>query len=1811
MIERITDIEGVDIEWIGEAPIEPKLEALAEEKLPGTAISRALDPIENEWLKTMELEGIPTGGPLRGEKEFRGIPALAPFVGGVGKPRPEMTSDMWEEVAKREMKGAIEGLAAVGEVPTTILTGLAGFVGGGVSSGASLVQSGLANLFGADVSMKEALEESIKAGEETAGMMTWQPRTKLAQEAVEVAMTPTHWVVDKVRGFGNFLIDKGIPIIDENATPQQIVDELEAWNRGERRMNPAMVTAITTPLELYAIGKMLSKAHGAAKSIGKDLYPTLPKPTDIGISRRELNKIDKQILAELMEKKPPPEPPPEPPGPPGGIARTPEELSRLKEPLEKSPIGSSAESLMETVVEEPKVEIKTDALSGEKIVTVEEVPKTRAEVRKARAKKKVVDEDEGVPGVKSLEEPPAPVAGEVIEEPIPSKPDLKIVPKKEKAPIEEHYPSAEEIGVEGVADALQEVNKSLSRAEAIKQAEGIVAYKTKPVGGEAPTMSKAEWEDKYSIGDYEYHQGKLPLINLKTRPGQLRALEFIRSVTKDPLEQIVKDEMLSMMRENIFTYEEAVKAGKVRMPTAKEAPSAPELFDSTTTGTPHWDGLLKKGEAKIVRMTPDEYLEQQAKAKGTYPEDVSQYVLDETVVEYVERMKKGEKAPLPLIDWVEKTQEGRARVLAAKKLGQKEIPVLVREKVPKAIPPERLIDQISRLYDEGKSVEEIAKKLVMEEEAVLDRLAYLEKSRAKNVVTLEEIEPEIKEALNSAEGNLETAYNNLRKLVDKYEESFDYAFTNEGELGAFRLRTDEVLGGILEKMRKDGIVPTPDVEGKVESFPYDDPTRQGGFTTRGAAERYADSFDIEGEIIENSDVPGRFVFKKGKGDVTLYSGIPIEEVAKLVRESWQELRGIDTKLREKIRDWITGKSSIKPSPLSLYRGVPKGAGILAGDIEYVHGTPWAFKAARGGKGAFGDPESYDVYKLPIKDDVIYYRGGSLSGDPLESTRIRNSKGMAWDELLDETKVLYETDLISERAKSRKGEYQLSEGDMKWIAEKAVDDLANASFEVDLRDKPGIWRGQHVPYELDRKTPRLRSNEDLREAIRTKRSQGISDEDIPEIRILELADVDIGFGGYEMWGKAYRDFVNKMKSRSEKTGEKISEKGTEILDKGEIVQRRQIQGMLRPPIYKAEHEVVKGAKTLDENQYWGRAFQNPIYTFKEAGGEAMLDLTIHPYNDRVWAATWMKKKIGKTRKELFNSVSRGDRKKIGIYAINKQKRGPRLLANSGVEKGTIAKAIQDVESNPKLIEAYNKLRDRYESWYTRLNRVRQAIGKKPFPKEDDYFTFIRTLSMMERMGFKPMQTGTDLFTSQYAKAGATPFRFAKRRRGGKYRAELDPFRVLETYENVAIDHVQLSPLIAKLRELQASIKDPDTGKTYNLANSNPVLAKALHEWTNHIAGMKSPKWQISPGAEAVLLRVNNNLVASILGANVRSALIQPMALKNTMSRIGFTYTARGIASLLWDAPNTFREVGGIVARGEPMSRGPAMRTSKTLLPRVFETVQADVIDSIIRGQGKKWLTKQSLKPLQILDYITAKATYNGAYDYAIKELGYSAKKAVTFADDTVVTTQASALPGHIAPIQRSVAGRTLTLFQTFVINDWNFLMRHVLGKSNVDISNAQAFTRTMRWVAAATLFNILYEDILGINSPLPTPIKSFKESLEKGDSLPSLAWNVGKEFIEPVPIIGSARYGKGPGGPVAELAQETIKHVASQPSTKSGTEVLGSWLGIPGTQQWAKIGRARKRGETPYGQVVGTYTPKKKSRRTRGGFGGMGGGMGGL
>jgi hypothetical protein len=239
---------------------------------------------------------------------------------------------------------------------------------------------------------------------------------------------------------------------------------------------------------------------------------------------------------------------------------------------------------------------------------------------------------------------------------------------------------------------------------------------------------------------------------------------------------------------------------------------------------------------------------------------------------------------------------------------------------------------------------------------------------------------------------------------------------------------------------------------------------------------------------------------------------------------------------------------------------------------------------------------------------------------------------------------------------------------------------------------------------------------------------------------------------------------------------------------------------------------------------------------------------------------------------------------------------------------------------------------------------------------------------------------------------------------------------------------------------------------------------------------------------------------------------------------------------------------------------------------------------------------SLKGVQWLDMEAAVISWNGAYRLGI-ERGFNHKKAVNFADDVVTRTQGSALPGDLAPIQRSALGKTLTLFQTFVINNWGFLTRDVLGLGNVSITNDVALKKVMTYVAAVTAFNMLYEQA-GVSSPFPTPINDAIRSVSEGDPMALTVEKVAFGLIEPLPIIGSARYGKGPGGPTVEALADAVKSLRGAPMSKPIPEALGVFTGIPGVSQAGKMMRAEKRGEGLYGQIVGTYSPESSTPKGR-------------
>lgn len=123
-------------------------------------------------------------------------------------------------------------------------------------------------------------------------------------------------------------------------------------------------------------------------------------------------------------------------------------------------------------------------------------------------------------------------------------------------------------------------------------------------------------------------------------------------------------------------------------------------FTTSTTHMPSYDDMMKKPDYfreakkkkfKIVQMSPEEYLDKVAdgfSVYGGYDRAAALNVTQKLVDEYAEKMEKGEKFPMVVLDHTsargfdgkkEKafTQEGRHRAFAAKKIGVKKIPVMV------------------------------------------------------------------------------------------------------------------------------------------------------------------------------------------------------------------------------------------------------------------------------------------------------------------------------------------------------------------------------------------------------------------------------------------------------------------------------------------------------------------------------------------------------------------------------------------------------------------------------------------------------------------------------------------------------------------------------------------------------------------------------------------------------------------------------------------------------------------------------------------------------------------------------------------------------------------------------------------------------------------------------------------------------------------------------------------------------------------------------------------------------------------------------
>lgn len=580
----------------------------------------------------------------------------------------------------------------------------------------------------------------------------------------------------------------------------------------------------------------------------------------------------------------------------------------------------------------------------------------------------------------------------------------------------------------------------------------------------------------------------------------------------------------------------------------------------------------------------------------------------------------------------------------------------------------------------------------------------------------------------------------------------------------------------------------------------------------------------------------------------------------------------------------------------------------------------------------------------------------------------------------------------------------------------------------------------------------------------------------------------------------------------------------------------------------------GMKNMPEIEtgVFGDMTVNPIYTFEQLGKWAM-DKFYWPMVEAHDRAKRQYLVIEKEIKQIKATLPKESAKRIGIYATSVQEKGDIKLRHMGIKE--VPKLTKEEMS------AYNKIRNHYKDLYNQLQEARLAAGKELFPPTEDYFTFIHELNFLEKLGLNPIlgkkETLNKAIEADVAKnihMKATRFGFAKKRTNALYNLNLDAFNVFLRYTDSATQHIQKSPEIARMRELllRFPVKENEA-KGFKLMEHSPNTHGIITEWLDYQAG-QHPYTRLAkaPIIEKTLKAMNRNLSFAILSGSIRSTLIQPSALHSTTVEIGTKYLRKGIADLFDSDRVAF-----------------AVKESKHLLSREYDVNIAEATKGLLEKSHRlrQKVGELGLEPLKYLDLKTATATWLGAYDKAIEVSKMSHAEAVRYADKVTIQTQASALPMDIAPIQRTVLGKTLTIFQTFTINHWNYILNNVLDARDInELSKKEVSKKIATYITAGVLINILYEDILGVNSPLPTPVNAGLSALENGDDVLGVSKEIGKELMQLVPFGGGARYGSSPFGATVDLIENISKHGLT-PSN------MAKVAGVPGTQQIKRANEA--------------------------------------
>jgi len=621
------------------------------------------------------------------------------------------------------------------------------------------------------------------------------------------------------------------------------------------------------------------------------------------------------------------------------------------------------------------------------------------------------------------------------------------------------------------------------------------------------------------------------------------------------------------------------------------------------------------------------------------------------------------------------------------------------------------------------------------------------------------------------------------------------------------------------------------------------------------------------------------------------------------------------------------------------------------------------------------------------------------------------------------------------------------------------------------------------------------------------------------------------------------------------------------------------------VRRSEVEPLVGVKDITLNKL-ERSLQNPIRIFDDYPTLKKRIYNVwRDANDRVFHRR--RDIVGPQglsnlwKRELKNSGlnPRTSSRRIGTHFTAQDPIGRQKLIEMGIDPGNIPKL------SPVEMKIAKEMRRYFDGYFQEINNARKLSGQKPLEYVEDYFTWMTNMDALSEAGLSLILDNP--VTIQRHLSGV-PIKYAIPRKGSKVPVHLDAIKVFNKYSNDVIGAIEMTPVISKAKALIEPMTQNESFQ-YRMGDNTPRLAEFLQEWSDRIAGRRSlPTSASGRMFEGLAKKLNKNISMAILSMNVRSALIQPAALRNSFVELGPKSFIQGLSDNLIKTKRNF-----------------AMKESKVLANRSMDIHISKLVDENLSGKVfgvKEKVAEAGLKyGLQLLDMETARTTWLGAYDHAIRIKKLPKKLAVEFADDLVTKTQASGQLGDIAAIQASPTGRLFTLFQTFVINDWNFLVKDVLGYKNPKSVPKGTAVKVLKYVASTVAANTLFEDVLGVRSPFPAPEKAIKYGKETGKDTKGIVGDVLTELAEQIPVIGgNIRWARPYGGMPMPAAIQTSKEflealnkaiikVSPDKISKKDIEAFGKMFGVPGTSQLMKFIRRREKGVSIPKAIIGART----------------------